>query len=210
MKQLRHLAYTLAAATALAGCASVPPPGPAEITRFHDEAAMATLGAAQPATAFVASAPGTATDSLELAPYKAAVAAELAKLGVGEAGNEAATLIAQVQLERFTIGSDDDDRRGPVSVGVGGSTGSYGSGLGLGIGINLGGGGSRERQGTRLAVMLRDKVSGRTVWEGRAQLAVASKSPLANPAQGAPALARALFRDFPGKNGETIEVEVTE
>lgn len=209
MQQLRHLAPMLAAATALAACASVPAPGPAEVTRFHNEAAIAALGAARPATAFIASAPGGNADSLELAPYKSAVAAELARLGIGEAGSETASLVAQVQLERFTIGADDD-RRGLVSVGVGGSTGSYGSGVGLGIGINLGGGGSRERQGTRLAVMLRDKASGQTVWEGRAQLAVSPKSPLASSAQGAPALARALFRDFPGKNGETIEIEVIE
>jgi hypothetical protein len=29
------------------------------------------------------------------------------------------------------------NNRGPVSVGVGGSTGSYGSGVGVGVGVNL-------------------------------------------------------------------------
>lgn len=209
MNTPHRIAFALAAVTTLAACASVPAPGPVEVTRFHDGAAIATLGAAQPATAFVTSAPGATTDSLELAPYKSAVAGELARLGIGEASSEAASLVAQVQVERFTTGGEDKER-GPVSVGVGGSTGSYGSGLGLGIGINLGGSGSRERQGTRLAVMLRDKASGKTLWEGRAEFTVSPKSELASPARNASAIAGALFRDFPGNNGETVAVEVAQ
>lgn len=206
MTKLHRIAFALAASVAVAGCASTPAPGPVEVTRFHDAAALA---AAHHGTVFVVSAPGAEEDSLAQAPYKAAVAAELAKLGFSEAGSEGASLIAQVRVEHFRIGGEEK-RRGPVSVGVGGSTGSYGSGVGLGIGINLGGSRSSERLGTELGVMLRDKASGQTVWEGRARFTVSPKSELADPAQGAAAIAGALFRDFPGNNGETIEIEVAE
>lgn len=202
----RNFIIASIAASALAGCASIPAPSPVEVTRFHDAAA---LTAAERGTVFVASAPGSKEDTLELAPYKAAVAQELAQLGYGEASSEDAALVAQVRLERYRIGIDGS-RRGPVSVGVGGSTGSYGSGLGLGIGFNLGGGGSSERLGTELGVMLRDKASGQTVWEGRARFTVSPKSELADPARNAQVIADALFSEFPGNNGETIEVKVSE
>lgn len=193
-------------ALALAGCATTPYAGPVEVTRFLAPAAGDRIGRG---TVFVESAPGVDGDSLALAPYKAAVAQELARLGYREASRDAAQQVAQVRLEKFAL-SDDGARRGPVSVGVGGSTGSYGSGVGLGIGINLGGGQSRERLVTEMGVMLRDKASGATYWEGRAQFAVSPNSRFADSSANAAAVAGALFRDFPGNNGETVEVRVTE
>ena len=56
---------------------------------------------------------------------------------------------------------------GPVSVGVGGSTGSYGSGLGVGIGLNLSGP-PPEQVETELAVAIRDRKTDKVLWEGRA------------------------------------------
>ena len=100
-------------------------------------------------------------------------------------------------------------RRSPVNVGVGGSTGSYGSGLGLGIGINLGGG-QKDRLGTEMAVTIRDKATGESIWEGRADFQAPEDSPLARGQANAQTVASALFREFPGNNGETIEVEVSE
>lgn len=190
----------------LAGCATMAPPSPVEVTRFHDSAATATLGQG---TIFVETAPGSEGDSLEMSAYKAAVMRELAALGYSEAAREGAGQVAQVRVDRYRIGSDGG-RRGPVSVGVGGSTGSYGSGVGVGLGINLGGGGSRERLGSELAVMIRDLASNAVVWEGRARLDVDAGSELASPAANAATIADALFREFPGTNGETIEVKVSE
>ena len=94
-----------------------------------------------------------------------------------------------------------------MSVGAGGSTGSYGGGVGLGIGINLGGD-SGKRVVTRMSVSLRDGTSGKVLWEGRARLDAPAKSPLAQDGPAAQALAEALFTGFPGNSGETIEVEV--
>ena len=187
-------------ALALAGCATAP--GPVEVTRFHDAAALAQLGQG---TIFIEAAPVEGMSDLELAPYKAAVAAQLAQLGYQESARADASHIAQVFLDRFVERAVD--RRGPVSVGVGGSTGGYRSGVGLGVGLNLGGG-PKDQIGTQLAVQIRDKESNASLWEGRAQFLVKENSELAQADTNAQTIAAALFRDFPGGNGETVEVGV--
>ena len=60
---------------------------------------------------------------------------------------------------------------------------------------------------TLLAVTIKDRASGQAVWEGRASFAVKASSPLATTQLGAAKLAEALFRGFPGRSGETIEVK---
>lgn len=197
-----HAIIGLVAALALAACAT--PPGPVEVTRF---VAPERLGEIGRGTFFVEAMPGDEASNLELAPYKAAVASELVKLGFVETDRETATLVAQIGVKRGVIAAGE--RRGPVSVGVGGSTGSYGSGLGLGIGINLGGG-PKDRLGTELAVRLSEKDGATSVWEGRADFRPPEDSPLAQGKANAQTVASALFRDFPGNNGETIAVKVSE
>lgn len=199
MKPTPLLASALAA-FALSGCAT--PQGPVEVTRFVEPSTAAQLGEG---TVFVETAPGEDAGSLALAPYKAAVAAELRRLGYSESARGEARQVAQVRVERYEIGREG--RRGPVSVGVGGSTGTYGSGVGIGLGINLGGGAKAQIE-TELAVTIRDSASQRSLWEGRARFRTAENSPLAQSNASAQTLAAALFRDFPGQNGETIEVEV--
>ncbi|TCD02090.1 DUF4136 domain-containing protein [Erythrobacteraceae bacterium CFH 75059] len=186
-----------AAVLALGACATGP--GPIEVTRFHDPARLA---AARTATVSVVAAPGLA-DTLELAPYRTAVADALQRQGFRPQATASGTsqYRAEVRVERFTRGIDGS--RSPVSVGVGGSTGTFGSGVGLGVGINLGG--SRERGGALLAVTLRDS-SNASVWEGRAETEFPLRSRLADSRVHAPLLADALFRDFPGNNGETVRV----
>lgn len=200
MRRSAFLLAVLAAPLALAACAT--PQGPIEVTRFVDPAGAARLGQGK---VFVESAPGS-IDGLEAAPYKAAVAAELTRLGYRESDRAGAGQIAQVRIDRFTQGPVR--RRSPVSVGVGGSAGSYGSGVGLGVGINLGGG-PRPTTGTQLGVTLRDAraaAAAPNLWEGRADIRTTDKSPLADRNANAQALAAALFRDFPGRSGETVQV----
>ena len=192
-------AAILGSALALSACASTRV-SPVEVTRFLDPAARAQLGQG---SIFVTGVGGE--DSLELAPYKAAVARELARGGFGETARAAAGQIAEVRVSRYQLGQNG--QRSPVNVGVGGSTGTYGSGLGLGIGINLGGGGGPEI-GTEMAGVIREANSGRVLWEGRADFTASENSPLAERAASAQTVAAALFSDFPGNNGETIEVEV--
>lgn len=195
------IAATLAAVT-LTACSTTP--GPVEVTRFVSPEATARLGQG---TIFVDSAPGMDGDSLSAAPYKSAVAEELRRLGYTETARASASQIAAVSIERYVMTAEG--RRSPVSVGVGGSTGTYGSGVGLGLGINLGGG-ERDKVGTQMAVTIRDSSSSQNLWEGRADFRVAENSPLAQTQANAQTVAAALFSEFPGNNGETVEVEVSE
>ena len=190
----------IASTLALAGCVTAP--GPVEVTRFVEPSATERLGSG---TIFVTAAPGEPGDSLEMSAYTAAVAGELRGLGYTEAARTGADQVAEVRFQRYTLQADGS--RSPVSVGVGGSTGSYGSGVGLGIGINLGGG-AKDKVGTEMAVTIRDRATGQNLWEGRANFAVAENSPLADRRTSAQTVAAALFSDFPGNNGETVEIEV--
>ena len=195
----------LALPLAIAGCATAP--GPVEVTRFVAADSASQLGAGP---IFITSAPeqeAAPNGTLEAAPFRSAVAAELTSLGYSEAARGSASQIAEVRVERFVHG--EDSNRGPVSVGVGGSAGSYGSGVGLGIGINLGGNGGPEL-GTELGVTIRDAASGEVLWEGRADFAVKESSELARGPANAQTVAKALFQEFPGNNGETIAVKVSE
>ncbi len=200
-------AIMLGAVCALSACATVAPPSPVSVTRFHDAAALSQIGQG---VVFIESAPGLEGASLELAPYKAAIAAELTALGYREGTRAEANAIAQVAIDTFEVTSERGGR-GPVSVGVGGGTGSFGSGVGVGLGINLGGG-AKPRIGTEIAIALKPSAPGGTavqnLWEGRAQIEVAKDAAEDSSTVIAPLLAKALFRDFPGGNGDTTTVKV--
>lgn len=187
------------AALALAGCMT--PIGPVEVTRFHQQGAEAQLGRG---TIAIEAAPGMDPNSLELATYKTAVARELTRLGYQPVAAGQGAQVALVRVERQTY--QPERSRGPVSVGVGGSTGSYGSGVGLGLGIDLSGKPKAQVE-TQLGVMIKDRAADQTIWEGRASFAVRADAPLAQTDLGAPKMAEAMFQGFPGNNGETIEVK---
>ena len=96
--------------------------------------------------------------------------------------------------------------RGPAARRLHRRSSSYGSGVGLGIGLNLSPK-PKEQVATELAVSIRDRTSGTVLWEGRASFVVTTASPLAGTALGAPKMSEALFLNFPGQSGETIEVK---
>ena len=180
--------------------------GPIEVTRFVAD---------QPFTAGQALGQGTITIEFpeEMSnqsarnAFAAAVAEELSQLGyqVVLNGEAEATQVATVRTSRNPLAAASS--RGPVSVGVGGGTSSYGSGLGVGIGINLGGGTSGTNVLSELSVRISGP-DGASLWEGRAQQPVSMKSPYADVDASARALAGALFKDFPGGNGETVVIDV--
>ena len=130
------------------------------------------------------------------------MAIELQQLGYSV--TDSAAQIAEIRVERFI--AREGGRRSPVSVGVGGSTGSYGSGVGMGVGINLGGGRPAEQIDTELQVMIRPGAGGDALWEGRARFTATANSDFADQRAAAAKLADALFSGFPGRSGETIEV----
>ncbi len=207
MKLHLSVALPLAAALVLGGCATAVPP--VEVTRFH---ANAPTGWA-PGTRYTvdnaalgdaAAMVGATQPSLEWSGYRAAVERQLQLRGlVAAEGGARAPLRVRIGFDRSEQVSAG--KRSPVSVGVGGSTGSYGSGVGLGLGINLGGG-PRRMQDLQLSVRIDDAASGNALWEGRALTAVPVKAPAAQPGLAAAKLAEALFKDFPGESGRTISV----
>ena len=197
MNRIRIAAMALGL-LAVAGC--VTPVGPVQVTRFH-AADISPLGKG---TISVEPAPGSDGNSIEWQTYRAAVMRQLERLGYTEAGPGTGAQVAHMKVTRSTI--QPQRSAGPVSVGVGGSTGSYGSGVGLGIGLNLSPK-PKEHVATELAVSIRDRTSGTVLWEGRASFVVTTASPLAGTALGAPKMSEALFLNFPGQSGETIEVK---
>jgi len=142
-------------------------------------------------------------NSLEFAPYWQAVSAELTRLGYRVVPGNDAAQIAEVRVDRAV--EQPGRRRNPVSVGVGGSTGSYGSGLGLGLGFDLSGPPPAVAD-TRIGVIIRDGAGGQPLWEGRADFAASANSKFGNAQAAAAKMAAALFAGFPGRSGETIEV----
>ena len=208
-------ALLAAAALALGGCATAVPP--VEVTRFHTNAApswapgtryaIATDPLDAPGTfdAPGTRPPGAAIPSLEWNSYRAAVDQQLQRQGLVPAGSgERAPLLVRISFDRAE--QLPEGRRSPVSVGVGGSTGSYGSGVGLGIGINLGGGPKRMAD-LQLFVRIDNAATGQALWEGRALTAVPVRAPANQPSLAAAKLAEALFKDFPGESGRTISVK---
>ncbi len=192
-------ARALLAAFALAASPAVA--APVEVTRFHTPETITTLG--RSAVASIA-APGTDGSSLELRVWLQAVEAELAALHFGTATPGAADAVAEVRVEREV--QRTERQRGPVSVGVGGSTGGWNSGVGLGVGFNLGGG-PKTRVYTRLIVTIRSRATGLALWEGRAENVEREKARDAAVDQAAPRMAHALFSGFPGTSGATITVK---
>lgn len=201
-RSLRLLAgaAALVAAATMSGCVS--PVGPVEVTRFHAPGAI-PLGQG---TISVEPAPGQ-QDGIEFRTYAGAVMRELQRVGYVDTaatgagpGNQVATL--SVERRAYRPGRYGS----PVSVGMGGATGSYGSGVGVGIGLDLSGP-PPEQVETRMHVMIRERASGSTIWEGRASFAVRASSSLAQTPLGAAKMAEALFKGFPGQSGETILVK---
>ena len=191
------LSFLVLSLAALGGCATAAP-GPVEVTRFH-RPEVATLSRGSIA---IEAAPGTDPQGFDFRYYAGAISAELARLGYAPAGQGPLVAVVDVHHGFDRAGST----RGPVSVGVGGSTGGWSSGVGLGLGINLGGG-PKEQVHTELAVSIRDRSTNQAVWEGRARYSAPAKSPLADPQQSAAKMAQALFQGFPGQSGETILVK---
>jgi len=176
--------------------------GPVEVTRFVAEDPT-PLGQGTITLVF----PDEMSNGAARNAFASAVADELSNIGYTLVMNEGeARSTAAIRTSRDAVATIENDR-GPVSVGVGGSTGTFGSGVGVGVGVNLGGGRDEPEVVTKLSVRIRDS-AGETVWEGRAQHPVSLKSDYADVETSAAILAAALFRDFPGGNGETLTLDV--
>ncbi|MGL5838098.1 MAG: DUF4136 domain-containing protein [Sphingorhabdus sp.] len=174
------------------------PTGPVEVTRFN----RADQGIVYGKGSFSVVPTGGAADNLQSSPYLAAVQREMTRIGYTQA-LDAGDVVAEVAVDRTEFRGNS---RSPVSVGVGGSTGSYGSGVGVGLGVDLGSLGDKRGIETTLNVRLLRRSDNLVIWEGKATQRGAANSPAAQPGIAASKLAEALFKDFPGRNGETVTV----
>ena len=174
--------------------------GPVDVTRFH-RANEATLA---PGSYSIETPSQYAAGSLEASAWNQAVAAELDKLGFTRT-NGAATYNVTVDHARVMIDPALGGKRSPVSVGVGGSTGSYGSGLGVGIGIDLSGP-PKPRIGYDLSVRISRNADKEVMWEGRASTETKQGSAADQPNLVATKMASSLFKGFPGENGKSIRI----
>lgn len=201
MKQFQRFTAMALLASGLSACMATTPP--VEVTRFHTAQDQQFAFGSVEVVSALNEAEG---NSLEQGTYAAAVMRELQVAGFSDAGNlsAASEYVARMAIDRFKIDAAGGGRS-PVSVGVGGSTGSYRSGIGLGIGINLGGR-PKDKVATELSVRISRRSDDTVVWEGRSFVEAKEGSPAAQPGLAASKLSEALFRDFPGQSGETIKV----
>ncbi len=186
----------LFAFSALCGCSATLPP--VEVTRFHTGQPVSA------STVAIQSMGGGDSQSLEFRTYAAAVARQMAPLGLSEASGTASAYVAEIDYSRGT--RTDAVKRPPFTIGIGG--GGYGRGGGIGIGTSIGLGGSNTRDVviTRLSVRIKTRVDSKAIWEGRAETAAPARAPSAQPGLAADKLAAALFKGFPGASGETVIV----
>jgi hypothetical protein len=191
-----HKLLLLALPLMLSAC--MIPTGPVEVTRFN----RANEGVVYGKGSFSVIATGEAGDSLQMSPYTAAVQREMARVGYTQA-LDAGDVVAETSVARVEFRGTN---RSPVSVGVGGSTGSYRSGVGVGVGVNLGSLGDQRGVETTLNVRILRRTDNLVIWEGKASQSGAANSPSAQPGIAASKLAEALFKDFPGQNGEMVTI----
>jgi Domain of unknown function (DUF4136) len=161
---------------------------PVQVTRFTSPGELVRGPAA----------PAKAATSLEQSTYDAAVSRELAGMGFAAEGDARYTYTAEVTKDVRR----DPVRRSPVTIGIGGGTGGWGGSFGIGGSFGVGTPRGRDTTVTTLFVQLRDRATGKTVWEGRAEAESAAPG-----GERIERLAAALFRDFPGQSGRTISVK---
>lgn len=193
---LKKLTLSIFAVATLAGCAASIPP--VQVTRFHANPQLAA------GTAVIEPSGGGDAQSLEFRAYAAAVARELATLGVTEAQGTASPYIVTLDIGRET--REELSRGSPVTIGVGGGSFGRRSGVSLGTSFGLGRNRGREVIVTRMAVQIRKRADKSVIWEGRAETEASSRAPASQPGLAADKLAAALFKGFPGTSGQTVRV----
>lgn len=174
---------------------------PVEVTRFTGSQPQ-LLGQGEIA---IRAAPGEDPASLENAPFRAAVAQELTKLGYTVVDGDAPQ-IAEVRVERLVMPASGGS---PVSVGVGAASGSAVNprhgGVGAAVGIDLTPRPS-DQIVTQMRVMIKPAAGGEALWEAGAQFNATANHNYADANAAAGRVASAMFSGFPGQSGETIRV----
>ena len=181
------------------------PAGPAEgrveVNRFIAEDIDRSVLAKGPLSVTGAGA-GVNAEDRELRIYEAAVVDSLASAGYQTATTaDAASQIAEVRITHDTVVPEEAPHK-PVSGEVTMGVSNRGSMMGMALAIDM----TKPRKAlisTRLEARIRDKASGKVLWEGRADIVTREGNPKWDDNAIAARLSRALFADFPGKSGET-------
>ena len=181
--------------------ATGPTEGKVEVSRFVAEDVDVSQLAKGSVT--VAGAPiGDNAEERELHTYESAVLDRLAGLGYQTATTDAAAgQIAELRVTHATVVPEEAPHKpvsGEMEVGVS----NRGSMMGMALNIDL----SKPAKAlisTRLEARIKDKASGKVLWEGRADIITREGSEKWNDNAISARLAKALFDDFPGKSGET-------
>jgi hypothetical protein len=199
MKKL-FAAVPVAAMLALAACSNNLY---ADVTRFHTNQPISrgTLAIVPPDPAM--------SNSLEFRTHAETVAVQMRRLGYS-------TGLPATQVDYLaTVDITQVDAQGNVSrpgVSVGGGVGiPIGSNAAIGANVAVPVGGSRRNPALRtttLQVVIQRRADRVQVWEGRATKQVAANDDLAAATNAVPALAEALFREFPGTPGQTVRVRL--
>lgn len=205
MRAVRSALIALGGSLILAGCAAQTPQ--TRVTRFHLNQPIA------PGEVVVEPRDPTLAKDLEFQSYATIVQGELTRLGFGAARDlTKSELVAVTDVRRYS--QPVGQARSPLTIGLGGgsfSGGGYGGGVGVGVGGSVAFPIGKPRQNyediTELSVQLKRRSEGTVIWEGRAQTGARSGTAAAAPEAQVRTLATALFRDFPGRSGETITVK---
>lgn len=180
---------------------SGPAEGKVEVTRFVAEDGSAELLGKGSAISVPAPA-GSGFATSELRPYAAAVDDRLASLGYQTATTAAAAgQVVELRVTRDIV-VPEESRRSPVSGEMEVGVSNRGTMMGMGINIDL----SKPRKAlvsTRLEARIKDVASGKTLWEGRADMVTRDGSDKWGEGAVATKLAGALFDKFPGNPGES-------
>lgn len=203
-RNLLSKALLIGTALALAGCASQMPQ--TQVTRFHLGQPIA------PGQVTVEPRDPTLAKDLEFQSYARIVQGEFSRLGFGLAPDLTKSELVAVTEVRRSWRPTGQTRGSSMSIGLGGGSGGGwrgGTSVGLGGSVSFPIGQQREKMDvlTQLQIQLKRRSEGTVIWEGRAETVARDNSPAANPEAAVQRLASALFKDFPGRSGETITVK---
>lgn len=190
-------ALAVGLALALGACSTTPT---ANVLRFHQGQPISR------GTVYIRPANAQMAGSLEFQTQSNAVGAELRRNGFEP--------VASPDTAQFTavVGVQTTERMGPprqsnFSVGIGGGVNRGNVGMGGSVQLPVGGTPAPNvATTTTLSVTILQNPGTQAVWEGRAALDTQAGGQRGTPLT--PVLAQALFQDFPGPAGQTVQVPI--
>ena len=190
-------ATLVAVALALGACSTTPT---ANVLRFHQNQPMSR------GTVYIRPANPQMASSLEFQQQANAVGAELRRQGFEPVSSpQAAQFTAVVDVQ--TTERIGPPRQSGVSIGIGGGFSTGNVGVGTSVNVPVGGQPSPSvATTTTLSVSLVQNPGNQAVWEGRASLDTQPGGQRGTSLT--PVLATALFTDFPGPAGQTVQVPI--